>query len=61
MTSLVLTSLGAALVVLGVVGTPVRLLKAGRFGLLQFGLVALGCGIFVLGVGALVDVMTAAY
>jgi hypothetical protein len=60
-TSLVLTSLGASLVVLGVVGTPVRLLKAGRLGLLQFGLVALGGGIFVVGVGALVDVMTAAH
>jgi hypothetical protein len=58
-TSLVLTSLGAALVVLGVVGTPVRLLKAGRCGLLQLGLVALGGGIFVVGVGALVDVMAA--
>jgi hypothetical protein len=60
-TSLVLTSLGAALVVLGVVGTPVRLLKLGRIGLLQLGSVALGGGIFVVGLGALLGEMAAAH
>jgi hypothetical protein len=60
-TSLVLTSLGAAIVVLGVVGTPVRLLRAGRIGLLQLGWVALGGGILVVGLAALVGDMTAAH
>jgi hypothetical protein len=59
--SLVLTSLGAALIVLGVVGTPVRLVKAGRIGLLQLGSVALGGAIFVVGLGALVGDVAAAH
>jgi len=59
--SLTLTSLGAAIVVLGVVGTPVRLLRVGRIGLLQLGTVALGGGLFVVGLGALVGDMAAAH
>jgi hypothetical protein len=59
-TSLVLTSVGAALVVLGVVGTPAGLLKTRALRPLQLGLVALGGGLFVAGMAALVGVMTAA-
>jgi hypothetical protein len=60
-TSLVLISLGAAIVVLGVVGTPVRLLRAGRIGLLQLGSVAVGGAILVVGLGALVGDVAAAH
>lgn len=60
-TSLVLTAVGAALVVLGVVGTPARLLKARALRPPQLGLVALGGGLLVAGMAALVGVMTAAH
>ncbi|MGZ8581021.1 MAG: hypothetical protein ACXWW9_07035 [Actinomycetota bacterium] len=59
MSSLVLTSLGATLVVLGVVGTPAHLLAARRATPYHLGLAALGGGLLVLGLIGLVGAMTA--
>lgn len=60
MSSLVLISLGAALIVLGVVGTPARLPDVRRLAplfLLPFGLAALGGGLVALGLAGLLGAM----